>query len=73
MNLKKENISVDLVIWIIDKQHVGCRDVTKISHCRVNTTNRRAIKQLGISVGSSFLLFSCASSRGPIALNDSSV
>ena len=34
-----------------------CRDVTKISNCRVNTTNGRGIKQLRISFGSIFLLF----------------
>ena len=38
--------------------------VTKISSCRVNTTSRRGIKQLGISFGSIFLLFSFKSSRG---------
>ena len=38
--------------------------VTKISSCRVNTTSRRAIKQLGISFGSLFLLFSNEGSRG---------
>ena len=38
--------------------------VTKISSCRVNTTSRRAIKQLGISFGSFFLLFSNDSSLG---------
>ena len=31
------------------------RDVTKISSCRVNTTSRQGIKQLGISFGSIFL------------------
>ena len=41
-----------------------CRVVTKISSCRVNTTSRRGIKQLGISFGSIFLLFSNKSSRG---------
>ena len=39
------------------------RDVTKISSCRVNTTSRQGIKQLGISFGSIFLLFSYESSR----------
>ena len=38
--------------------------VTKISSCRVNTTSRRGIKQLGISFGSIFLPFSYESSRG---------
>ena len=41
------------------------RAVTKISSCRVNTRSRREIKQLGISFGSIFLLFSYESSRGP--------
>ena len=40
------------------------RAVTKISSCRVNTTSRRGIKQLGISFGSIFLPFSYESSRG---------
>ena len=55
-------------------QHIGSRDVTKISHWRVNTTSRQGIKQQGISFGSIFLLFSYATSRGsprPTALNDS--
>ena len=50
------------------------RTVTKISICRVNTTSRRGIKQLGISFDSVFLLFSYESSRGnprPPPLNDS--
>ena len=38
------------------------RDVTKISSCRVNTTSKQGIKQLGISFGSIFLLFSYESS-----------
>ena len=41
------------------------RVVTKISSCRVNTISRWGIKQLGISFGSIFLLFSNKSSRGP--------
>ena len=41
-----------------------CMAVTKISSCRVNTTSRRGIKQLGISFGSIFLPFSYESSRG---------
>ena len=50
------------------------RAVTKISSCRVNTTSKRGFKQLGISFGSIFLLFSCESSRGnprPPPFNDS--
>ena len=43
------------------------RVVTKISSCRVNTTSRLGIKQLGISFGSIFLLFSNKSSRGPLS------
>ena len=41
------------------------RAVSKILSCRVNTTSRRRIKQLEISFGSIFLLFSYESSRGP--------
>ena len=44
------------------------RVVAKISSCRVNTTSRRGIKQLGILFGSVFLLFSNESSREPLAL-----
>ena len=36
----------------------------KGSSCRVNTTRRRETKQLGISFGSIFILFSHGSSRG---------
>ena len=39
------------------------RVVTKISSCQVNTTSTRGIKQLGISSGSIFLLFSNKSRR----------
>ena len=39
------------------------RVVTKISSCRVNTTSRRGIKQLGIFFGPVILLFSNKSSR----------
>ena len=41
------------------------RVVTKISSCRVNTTSRWGIKQLGVSFGSISLLFSFESSQGP--------
>ena len=41
-------------------------DVTKISSCRVNTTSRQGIKQLGISFGSICLLFSYATSQGHV-------
>ena len=37
----------------------------KILSCRVNTTSGWIIKQLGISFGSIFLLFSYESSQGP--------
>ena len=40
------------------------REVTNISSCQVNTTSRQGIKQLGISFGSIFLLFSYKSRRG---------
>ena len=45
---------------------VGIRVVTRISSCRVNTTSRRGIKQLGVSFGSIFLLFSIESNRGHV-------
>ena len=44
---------------------LSIRDFTKISSCQVNTTSRRGIKQLGISFGSIFLLFSYESNQGP--------
>ena len=50
-----------------------CRAVTEISSCRVNTTSRRGIKQLGISFGHIFLLFSMKVAGGnpwPPDLND---
>ena len=37
--------------------------VTEISSCRVNTTSKWGIKQLGFSFGSIFLPFSYESSR----------
>ena len=37
---------------------VMARVVTKISSCQVNATSRQGIKQLGVSFGSVFLLFS---------------
>ena len=40
------------------------RVVTKILSCRVNTTNRQGIKQLGISFGFTFLLVSCERDLG---------
>ena len=40
------------------------RVVTKISICRVNTTSRQGIKQLGICFGSIFFLLSYKSSQG---------
>ena len=47
------------------KKTCGQGNVTNISSCRVNTTSRRGIKQLGISFGSIFLLFSFESRQGP--------
>ena len=41
-----------------------CRAVTEISSSWINTTSRRGIKQLGISFGSIFLLFSYENSPG---------
>ena len=46
-------------------QSFAFRVVTKIASCWIHTTSRWRIKQLGISFGSSFLLFSNKSSRGP--------
>ena len=46
-------------------QMTGWRAVTMISSCRVNTTSKRGIKQLGISFSSIFHLFSHESSWGP--------
>ena len=45
-------------------KHKKARFVTKISNCRVNTSSRGEIKQLGISFGSIFLLFSYESIWG---------
>ena len=42
------------------------RVITNISSCRVNTTSMQQIKQLGISFGSIFLLFSGESSWGHV-------
>ena len=62
------------VCKVLGAEHVGTaslhetllsRAVTKISSCWINTTSRRGIKQLGISFGSIFLLFSYENSRGP--------
>ena len=49
-----------------NKDDIINRAVTKISSCGVNTTRRRGIKQLGISFGSIFLLFSFERSRGHV-------
>ena len=48
------------------RENKACRAVTKISSCRVNTTSRLGIKQLGISFGSKFLFFSYESSWGHV-------
>ena len=45
-------------------------DVAKISSCRVNTTSRQGMKQLGISFGSDFLLFSFESIRTRRAMSE---
>ena len=45
-----KNISVSVTVKV--------RAVTKILSCWISTTSRRGIKQLGISFGSIFLLFS---------------
>ena len=56
----------------------GIKDLLSlyITGCQVNKTSRRGIKQLRISFGSIFLLFSYESSRGnpqPPTLNGSPV
>ena len=43
-----------------------CRVVTKIPSCWVKTTSRWGIKQLGVTFGSLFLLFSNKRSRGHV-------
>lgn len=43
-----------------------CRAVIKISHCQANDTSRRGIEQLGILLGSIFLLFSHRSRQGHV-------
>ena len=47
------------------KIHIQSGDVTRISSYEVNITSRWGIKQLGISFGSTFPLFSNESSRRP--------
>ena len=47
------------------------RVVTKISSCRVNTTSRRGIKQLGVSFGSIFALKVAGGKPRPPPLNES--
>ena len=47
------------------------RVVPRISSCRVNTTSRRVINQLGISFGPIFLLFLAGGNPRPPPLNDS--
>ena len=42
------------------------RAVTKISICRVNTTSRQGIKQLGICFGSIFFYFPIKVARGHV-------
>ena len=51
--------------WHVESIKSLGRVLTKISDCQVNTTSRQGIKQLRISFGSIFLLFSYESSRGP--------
>ena len=73
----------DLLLWMdtikhgLHRSHAMCtpppsittnnRVVTKMSSCQVTTTSTRGIKQLGISFGSIFLLFSNKSSQGPLS------
>ena len=51
--VKKRN----LVNRVPDNLEVGLRVVTKISSCRVNTTSRRGIKQLGFLLVLFFFCF----------------
>ena len=47
--------------------------VTKISSCGLNTTSRQGVRQLGISLGSSFFYFPikvAGENPQPLALND---
>ena len=77
---KGSNVIIIIIIIIIIifcfVLAIVLRVVTKISSCRLNTSNRQGIKQPGISFGSIFLLFSYESSRGnlqPPPFNDSPV
>ena len=54
-----------LVSYLLADNSLICTAVTKVSSCRENTTSRRGIKQLGISFGLIFVLFSYESSQGP--------
>ena len=58
-------LSLLLLLDFLQDRHLLYRVVTKMSSCRVNTTSRWGIKQLGISFASIFLLFSDESSQGP--------
>ena len=53
-----------LVLFLAEFANFMTTVVTKISSCSVNTSSRQGIKQLGISFGSIFLLFSYNSSQG---------
>ena len=53
--------SANSIFWVLFVC-LYMRDFTKISSCRVNTRSTRGIKQLGISFGFIFLLFSYESS-----------
>ena len=53
-----------LVLFLAEFVNFMTTVVTKVSSCWVNTTGRQGIKQLGISFGSIFLLFSNNSSQG---------
>ena len=60
--------SIFLDKWDLSRKIKGPnRVVTNFSSCRVNTTSRRGIKQLGISFGSIFVLFSNKSNQVPLS------
>ena len=62
--IKGERLSSFCNYTLIIQLLLLSRVVTKISNCWVNTTSRWKIKQLGISFGSIFLLFSYESNLG---------
>ena len=64
--IKGERLCSFCIYTLIIQLLLLSRVVTKISNCWVNTTSRWEIKQLGISFGSIFLLFSYESNLGHV-------